>query len=850
MGEILLNFWLRLHERRWFWRLRSVWARLVFTITRAIFARREHARELYESATISSQLLALCRQPLFTAVTTVFLCQYVWFLLLFFADQGYTPRTILWLKGVSAALVSNGSAVDALLSVIASVCGIFLALYFTAVSVVAQAGFATAPNTVKDLLLREKVGNLYMRMLTILTCVTLILLGMHALGHQPSPLSLLATLVLGVLGVISFMALGSRAFYFFDPSLLGRVVTSDFIRAARMATASGFRWHDRTYQAHFHKLAAKDLIQAQHLVTLSLPGTQKTAEAAAVVLDTLTAMMGAYTDLKRRIPADSHWYAQSPQHKNWFLQDHSTVDMALRTQMPIQPALVADHYWVESLFEGLCTTTLDSMLKANAKDKVYESLLTLSSHMEGLGVALEMPQGGRYVRSIGQTIDVFYTAMPVGKRSATLIDLAVFEALASCTISLAVGFFKNLHFGEAEKIMTFFASSKWSMSNRMYSGIFPACMLKQLGHLNQCVKFESRVEGHRISPEWYFCQLAVIEYCDSIQTGFVTILDNFSDLAAMAGEWNKRNEPVIAASVAHNALHLHFKITGNIPRLRQTVDSLRAREVFEEITAKPWDWDAFDKRIATVREALIRILAQCLPGLASNSEAADRPDYFGQTYTTVCQSCHDALCVNRPDLFADLFPPLFESALRGHENLRQILKDRDSTQVVAWASEPLLDLMALSGYAKLYNDLHRSPSLWALCQDVWANFLKSSPDARAKIEFLVNCQNFRHYGFRLYPRDVLRTDWAMSMNKKLVEAGLLSPDDLYSDREAKSVTKDRTPLLRAYCRQGHHPGWDVIDVFIITYLLRHPLGAGIKFRDARRFAAALEREENAETELE
>lgn len=845
-----MNTWLRLHDRRWFWRVRSACDRLAFKTTRAMFARRESARAFRETASISGQLFALCRPSLFAAVITVILCQFAWLFLLGAANRVHAPRVYSWLKGVSTAVAANGSTTDTLLSVIASVCGIFLALYFTAVSVVAQAGFATAPNTVKDLLLREKVGNLYMRILTVLTCVTLILLGLHALGYQPSPISLLVALLLGVLGIISFMALGSRAFYFFDPSQLAHVVASDFLRAARMATVKGFRWHDRSYQAHYHKLATTDLTQAKHLVTLSLPGNQKSAEALSVVLENLTAMMGAYTSLKSRIPADSHWYAQSPQHKNWFLQDHSTVDMALRTQMHIQPTIVADRHWVESMFDGLLTTALDAMLKANAPEKVYESLLTLSAYMEGLGNALEISQGVKCVRSLRPTIDAHYAAMPTGKPAENVIDLAVFEAFSSCAISIAVGFFKHLHFGAPAKIAALLATPKWRTPSRMYSGTFPACMLRQLGQLDQCVNFERKAEGHPISPSWYLRQLALIDYCDSIQTGFVALLESFSDLAAIAAEWQTRNEPVIAASFAHNALHLHFKITGNLPGLRQTVETLHAFEIFKELPAKPWDWNAFDKRIASVHESLISILAQCLPGLSSDTEVSGRPDYFGQAYNTVCQSCHDALCENRPDLFAVLFPPLFESALRGHDNLRKILKDRDLSQAVAWASEPLLDIMALSGYAQLYSDLHRNPVLWTLCEAVWLDFLKLSTDAHAKIEFLANCQDSRRHVFRLYPRDVLRTAWAISMNQQLEKAGLLSASDLYGDRDNRRVAQAWTPLLRAYCRQGHHPGWDVIDVFLITFLLRHPLGAGITFRDVRRFASALKREEHPEPEPE
>jgi hypothetical protein len=840
-----MRLWIRLHNRRWFWRLRSAWGRSVFHIGRFLFASKERARTFREDATISGQLLAACRSSLIATVVTIALCEVAWQFLLAVAQRTQAGSVLAWATSTSTALGANGNTMDTLLSVIASVCGVFLALYFTAVSVVAQAGFASAPNAVKDLLLREKAGNLYMRILTTLTCVTLVLLGLHALGYQPSPVAIIATIIFGVLGIISFMALGLRAFYFFDPSRLANVVVSDFLRNASMATAKGFRWHDRTFQAHYHKLAVKDLNRAQNLVTLCLPTLNASAEASEAVLQNLTIMMGLYAKLKRRIPTDSHWYTQSPQHKNWFLQDHTALDMAIRTQTSIQPSMVADRSWVESLYLTMLAPTWTAMLKADAAAAVHGSLSVLSSHIEDLGGELEVTQAVAYIRSTREALDAHYSTRSEPEISKNLTVMAVMDTLAHATISLAVGFFKHFRSDGPGKMAAHLGVMTWHRGADIYGGAFPAALLPRIEHISRCVTFENQVEQRTVSPVWYLSRLAAIGYCDTLHVCFSAIIESFSDLASMAAEWNKRRGPAIAVMIGHRARELHFKIAGNLPHIRAAIDGLLASGSRGEPSSKLWDWVAFEKRIADIHASVITVLAQSLPELPMEKEVSDQPDFFGQTYDTVCQSCFAALRDNRVGAFSDIFPPVFASALKGFDALRLMLKDREPRQAVSWASEPLLDIIALSGYARLFADLHNSPSLWADCQNVWLKYLASQEDPHAVIQILVSCQNLRRGGLGLYPRDILRAKWETALNQALEEAGLVSRWDRFGSPEGPGA-RSVTPLLRAYCRGGHHGGTDATDVFIIAFLLRQPSAKGVEFRDALDFGSDLASEERGE----
>jgi hypothetical protein len=65
----------------------------------------------------------------------------------------------------------NNSTYVSLLSTVAQISGIFLGLYFTAVGVVVSAVYSRVPGDVRALLVQEKTGNLYLRIVALLCAV-------------------------------------------------------------------------------------------------------------------------------------------------------------------------------------------------------------------------------------------------------------------------------------------------------------------------------------------------------------------------------------------------------------------------------------------------------------------------------------------------------------------------------------------------------------------------------------------------------------------------------------------------------------------------------------------------------
>jgi len=214
--------WLKFQRKRWFWQIRHYVLSLRFYINRFFFSAAERRGRIEEDFTIASGL--------FSGVVTSL--AFSLFFVLFFSLADYVLGRLFFTRFniSSVPIISemlprispDGTSYVALFSVIASIAGVFLGLYFTAINGV-ESAYAKFPDNIRNLLLREKVGNFYIRLLSLTTILSVFLIGYKVFWNGPGVVLSLAVLLLGCFSILCFTLLGVRAFFFFDPSSFGDV---------------------------------------------------------------------------------------------------------------------------------------------------------------------------------------------------------------------------------------------------------------------------------------------------------------------------------------------------------------------------------------------------------------------------------------------------------------------------------------------------------------------------------------------------------------------------------------------------------------------------------------------------
>jgi hypothetical protein len=192
--------------------------------------------------------------------------------------------------------------------------------------------------------------------------------------------------------------------------------------------------------------------------------------------------------------------------------------------------------------------------------------------------------------------------------------------------------------------------------------------------------------------------------------------------------------------------------------------------------------------------------------------------------------------------FANVFPSFFAVSIVVQDRLRAQMKDRDIKTALVYMTEPVEDLLSISGYALVYSELDKK-NFWLAAKNRWENYFSKVPDSGAMVKFLIGTISYRRSLFAILPRDLRRTAWTQDLMHRLRERGL-SRDFFGSGFYGMHEKSPQHPsaLIRVLARQsilGENPA----DIFLAAYLLSRPEAAGVEVaRAVKDFRDRLERE--------
>ncbi len=835
----------------WFWKLRYYLSSSVFHINKVFFQLKEKGKQAQESVYIIKELIKTTASSFLVSFLIVGLLEVIEYTLLnFISNSGplFIRSFFDYFLVLHNQIIISVTSLEVLLSVVASISGIFLGLYFTAISVVASSVFAGVPGSVRDLLLKEKFGNRYIKTLAILTSVCIILLGYRVFGGYPGVFTSLFVIVLGCFGIFCFVVLGLRAFYFFDPTQLSNTIFYELKSNIRLSTINGLRWADANFQAHYQRLAGRNVSTLSDLMRICLKRTDLEKASLPAVLQRTVLSMRDYGRQRSYIPSDSRWYTRVPRYKDWFLTDFSTLEIALETQTAILPEMVPNPYWLENEFTEILSSAVERLLQKNNFEPVYTTLNVLNMYLRTLGSNLELKKGKEIINKICIPIKKYFEDKPLGTHQRDReMEFALFDTYGLTVLSLALGFYKLIASLSVQSVSEKIDSINWKNEKSLYEADLPPLLLQGLEFVQRRLKFEWTVEGKVVSPSWYIKQLIIVRYLKLFQETTGELLSSLEQFfVSKSGTLLSKKSFILAAHHSQRGIEMCNKMTAHVPSLKTLVKELEEMAINKDLFWPEWDWNEIEDRVNRSHDTLVENLAKCIPMLSSSEHRDDFPDFFGQTYNTVCQDCYESMILRKTNKFENLFPLLFLGSLTAHEKLRKKLKDWQSEPLLTIASEPLVDIMELSGYAKVYSELFDISEIWNVCEATWNKYFDSHSHSTNAVKSLIELYKYRKGLFQISARDILRTNWKISFNNKLQEMSLV--DDIFSSsrypRDRDMKPKHKSSLIRALCRGRYEPHASAAEVFIMTYLLKRPESQGIEFKDIWGLSRAIEREQD------
>ncbi|OGA53220.1 MAG: hypothetical protein A3F74_07050 [Betaproteobacteria bacterium RIFCSPLOWO2_12_FULL_62_58] len=834
------GLFLYLSQTRVFWWLRASLARVSFWIEAKVFGVRYGAKEETTNYQSLRHLFSITQKQLIIALGFAALLQYI------------DPYLYAYYQKTGISIPDDGDYVT-FLATISGIGGVFIGLYYAGISAVGSAIYAKVPNNVRDLLAQERFGNVYMRFLSFLTFLGLILIALRISGLPRVFLAVpFVTLAVGI-GIIAFVKLGQRAFYLFDPTALSYHIFDQLQHCLGMVKAGGFRWMDKSFQHHAYRQASTTIDTLETLADITAKEPHLSGKPFIVLSQHLLGFLMDYEYAKRKIPAQSAWYEQQYEHRDWYRTEDSRVAIAHQTGTTLQPDVTNDKEWVE----GRVIPILKRCIEVNLAEERYTEVISLFDDLDAY--VKRLTQEGAVGRAFALLEDLATAVLNQlaiqpddGLIKAEVLEkLAVAERIFSLPISVALGYREQLEKLDRQAIEKRISLVRWDNDTSIYRQEFPAYYVSRLEWFRPRLAFEKAVEGHDVTPLWYrtelVCQVEAEQFSDDAKA---LISKGVAFFGSAISKALSAKRPWLAAAIMSREWEYWHKVGD---QLRMWPDKWARLSNDRRIEGLPWsqfDIDSLRSDSEKRRHELLTLMSQQNILLALLSRPEGFPDYAGQFLHTSGEVAFDALLSNNVNLLRSVFEPYLYGCLLRFNSLRpkSVSGDWRVQQELKIAAAALLDVMDVSGYAKLLADFHGNDALWSEVTTVWNKYLAEKLE-QSPIPLLAGAVAFTEAAFEIPHRAVLRTTWQQKINWKLADVPrheVFNRGSLSSD----TVIDHDSALVRVFARGPYGSFHDGIDVFIAFYLRTLKEGGDIDFGPKRRdLRQTLEREDRRQRRI-
>ena len=735
------------------------------------------------------------------------------------------------------------------LGTLAQVSAMMLGLYFTAVSLVASTAYARVPGDVRAMIAEEQIGNFYFSFLAQFAASAIVMLSIVSFGIPVGSLNVLWLSFLGLFSVFSFVVLGVRTFSFFDPAALVQHLNHRLVLAMDEVTPSGYKWLDPSFQNHHQRQADRTIEAYTNLVVIAEQSENLNSRALVELAKGLINILSHYSAIKGCVPTKSLWFRRRPQHKQWLLAPYHEVEMARATDTAIQPEMVPDLQWFET--------------KVNQVLARIVSRLSARSDLAGLISVLDVAQiYSRTAATLGGTeealllletlgIEINKTFEKVTFDSASdqsleqsLNRLAVFDLHALGLLNVLLGTSHALEANSRAAFEQKIDRIEWNKMSSLYCGHLPRAVLLQCEEMQEQLSFEYDIEGSLITPNWLRREFAALGYARFLDSVAGRVLAGFeTHFGELVEQRMKVNDHVGAALLINRGLEATNKLNAHLADIHEWWDAL-----LELNRSRDWEWPEINwndasKRTLALRDRLVKNLVSRIGSLMDLPKQKQVPDFFGQAYSILSDSCFDSLIRDDEAMFSAIFPTYFLTAIEAHQKVRGTLGKITSNNLSATLG-PLSDLLSISGFAELYSALTMK-NFSTLCRKTWDSYFAGHKDDASRKAVIDVLTLTKKPLLGMSSRDMLRFRWEQATRHHLETKGIAFNKFGFDPRRDGSV-RHPNPLVRVFAARGDILN-DAIDIFLAVYLFRRPEAAGIKLPPAvESYQRALSREESSE----
>ncbi len=716
----------------------------------------------------------------------------------------------------------GASTYDILFQTIGSVTGVFLALYFTAVSTVAATAYANVPTETRDLLVREKLGNNYVRLVAFLAAYSVGVLGLHATGHGPWELAVVVGVISAATAIFAFVQLGRRAFQFFDPVAMASLAVSDLTGAVRRAIGIPRPPTEPAAQrARADARRAADALDS--LIALTVEQRRLRGAGLVGLVRNVLFAVSDYSLAKTAIPSRSQWFGTRYAHRQWYLSESTVLAIASQSLQPLQPEEIPDLDWLEDAL----LHPVKEVIERAAKNYDFETLrLVLPQFVDvasAAGATFCVRSAIAWLDPVIQVIKhAVLTSAEPGTEHERVKRLAVIGVLTNIPCELEVALYRRVHDLTAAKLDSEVRSVDVAASGAAYRLAhrlaLPRRCIESLEMVVRGREFEELASVGTTTPAWYVRDLTANSLLWAIHEEWQSAHEYVRRLhSSLSEEFAEAGRHLEAATVRSSALAASWRLLRHCPTIDERDHELRDILVLSDLQHPSWDNASTEEAFELFRLDLLREMAASVPHLALLPQTGrETPDYLGEAVHRTGVACFEALERNDTEYFQAIFEPYFSGILTIVDRVRPQVAEWWPQTAGPWIAAPIIDLLTISGYARVYSEFHGNDALWDAVRTLWDRWLKENDQRLRVIDAMVSIERD---AFALQPRAILRTQWEMRLRAALEALPRREPTSPWREGRIDHVS----PLIRALSPIGGlFVSYSALDVFTALYLQERP----------------------------
>ncbi|MBD8666530.1 hypothetical protein OQ519_27630 [Pseudomonas lurida] len=721
-------------------------------------------------------------------------------------------------KEMELAVPEGGDYVT-FLSAVGGIGGVFIGLYYAALSSVGSAIYAKVPNNIRDLLTQERSGTVYMRFLSALTLLCITLVSFRVCGL---PAIIVAVPVVGLLagaGVVAFVKLGKSAFNLFDPTALSHHVFEDFNKWVSLARVHGYRWNDAAFQNHAYKQASRSIDTLKLLIEMAATEPHQNGHPLVSLVGNTIEFLAVYEVIKAQIPSDSYWYPEQFKHKDWYATAGYNVKIAHVTGTSLQPDMVRNLNWVEDQLSPYILRCITVNLNQGRHLETMRVLNKVESYIAVLVFTGGVTKAFDLIEHVsGVVIDLATVETDAVYKLSKIERLSLVEAVATMPISMALNLAAYANNHSREILAGKIEGVSWGANESLYMQGLPSHLLPQMEWLQRRMEFERLAEGKHVTPFWYQLELL----CFAEAKALAKIMREFPERSKsyfhnVYERLRTKKNPWFYAAAQSREHEFWHKAERTMSSMKKNWLEIQEARVIPGLQWPAIDLSVIDEGLRSNQRALVQNMAAQGIILASAEMPSEYPDYAGQFLHITGESIFAALCANDEKHIKAIFAVYLLGCFSRFEKLKPKAGAIENAEhKLHIASSAIIDLMELSGYSRFLAEFHQNSELWDAVKAAWIVLIKG--EQNVSTEYLQAIIKFSRTAYALPHRSELRFDWERKINSMLDEIPREQlVDEFNFGLDTIAIHPSRLVQFAAKGRHRNLPSG--LNLFIVCFLI-------------------------------